>query len=298
MASGLAVAVIPVMLWTVSVWLGGVLGGGAAALLTPPICMVLVWLATRRPQWAAAVASPDRAGASWAMAAVGVALCGALWWAGWGWDRLLLAGVLAPVALWVWMWGALGFGVAKGLGFPAGFLVFTLPWEHFLRGSLDAPLQAWTAAIAHRGLNWAGYDLSLWMSDTRVGYLDTIYSSEYFVIVNETCSGMNMLMTLSMYTLIYGWLVQPRVRNRLVLLALVFPLAMLANGARVATIYLLGHYGGVPAAEGFWHTGSAYVIFLPVFWVIYVVDRWLSRRDRRRASAAPPTSVRPTSSIQ
>lgn len=290
LAGGLGVAFLPVPLWIVETWLGGLLGGAAAGLLTPPICLLLAWLATRRPQWRAAEAMPDRAGAEPALIVIVLAQIAVLAGAATRWDLLLFSGVLLPVATWAWLWGALGWGRAQALTFPVAFLGFALPWEYFLRDGLDAPLQGWTADIALWALRLAGYPMRYWTADT-------IYSPAFYVIVNETCSGMNMLMTLSMYTLIYGWLVQPRMANRLVLLALVFPLAMLANGARVAVIYLLGHYGGVPAAEGFWHTGSAYVIFLPVFWFLYVVDRALSARDRRHATMAPPSSAAPTSAI-
>lgn len=278
LAVGLAVLCLPIPWWAVETWLGGMLGGAAAGLLTVPICLVLAWLATRHPAWPRLAALPDRPGAEPALAVLVVALIAVLIWAApWGgdaWDGLIVGGVLAIGVVWCWLWGALGWGPARGLLFPTGFAAFALPWEYFLRGAIDTPLQAWTADIALQGLRIAGYPMRYWNSYT-------IYSPDYFIIVNETCSGMNMLVTLAMYTLIYAWLAQPRVRNRIVLLSLVFPIAMLANGARVAVIYLLGHYGGVPAAEGFWHTGSAYVIFIPVFWFIYAVDRTLTRRDRR-----------------
>ena len=53
---------------------------------------------------------------------------------------------------------------------------------------------------------------------------------------------------------------------------------MLANGLRVTAIYLLGFYGGPEWADGFWHTGSAYVLFVPVFWFIYVLNGFFERR--------------------
>lgn len=285
---GLALLALPIPFWAAERWLGGMLGGAAAGLLTVPICLVLAWLATRHPAWRRLSALPDRPGATAALAALVAAQIGVLAlaapWGGDRWDALLLGGILAITGVWVWLWGALGFGRARGLVFPVAFAGFALPWEHFLRGAIDTPLQAWTADIALRGLRLAGYPMRYWNSYT-------IYSPDYFIIVNETCSGMNMLVTLGMYILIFEWLVQPRMRNRLLVLALGFPLAMLANGARVAVIYLLGHYGGVPAAEGFWHTGSAYVIFVPVFWFIYVVDRALTRRDRRARAAASSKSA-------
>ena len=106
----------------------------------------------------------------------------------------------------------------------------------------------------------------------------TIDSSRYYVIVNETCSGVNLVMTLLMYTLVFGWFAQPRRLGRFILICAVFPIAMVANGLRVTTIFLLGHYGGIESADGFWHTGSAYILFIPVFWFLYVLNGILLKR--------------------
>ncbi len=273
-----ALTFLPVLFWSLEIWLGGVLGGAAAGLLTIPICLLLGALAARRPAWRADVA--PRAGADRALLACGALAVGTLIWAHAESDALMLLGVLLPPAVWIWIWGALGFGRARALTFPVLFAWFALPWEYFLRRAVDLPLQAWSTDIAYGLLHVAGYAVRYWNDFT-------IYTDRYYLIVNETCSGMNMLVSLSMYTLVFAWAAQPSTKNRLALLLLVFPVAMLANGVRVAAIYLMGHYGGNDLAQGFWHTGSAYVIFLPVFWFLYVVNGALTQRWRaaRRAAA-------------
>ncbi len=183
----------------------------------------------------------------------------------------LLTGVLIPPLVWCWFFGFIGVHKARTLALPVSLLYFALPWEFFLRDIFDKPLQAWTADIALQLLRLCGYPLRYWNDHT-------IYTEKYYVIVNETCSGMNLLVTLSLYVLVYAWFLKVRFADRIKLLALVFPLALVANGLRVAIIYLLGHYGGVELADGFWHTGSAYALFVPVFWFIYVVNEALSKR--------------------
>lgn len=264
----LATCLVPVAHWTYAVWTEGLLGGGAAGLLALPMAALLAWLATRlkRP------AGDDRPGAEWLLLVCAVGILAVFMLASTHRDLLVVAGVLLPPALFAWLWAHLGWPGARIFLFPLSFCLFALPWEHFLRGWLDTPMQAWSAEIAALLLNLAGYGVRIW---TEV----TIYTDQFYVIVNETCSGMNMLVTLSMYTLVFGWVAQPRLRYRIYLILLVFPLAMLANGVRVAIIYLLGHYGGMPLADGFWHTGSAYIIFLPVFWFLYVVNGALMRRS-------------------
>jgi exosortase len=275
----IAIAALPVVFWIIEVWLGGVLGGGAAGLLTIPICCVLVWLASRRPAWQ--TETPDRPGAAALMCIAvigyGVGLVLSLS----NWDALMLCGALLPVMVWSWIWGVLGIGKAKALAFPVGFSLFALPYEHFLRRSIDIPLQIWSADISAFLLRLADYPIKMWNAFT-------IYTDEFYVIVNETCSGMNMIITLSMYTLIFGWATQPSFRNRIYLILLIFPTAMLANGVRISVIYLMGHHGDQALAMGPWHTRSAYLIFLPVFWFIYVVNNALTRRYVARQKAATP----------
>lgn len=198
------------------------------------------------------------------------------------WDALMLSGVLIPLTFWVWAWGLLGWHRARVLSFPLLFTGFALPWEYFLRFWIEIPLQEWSADIAVSLLRLGGYPMRYWTSYT-------IYTNAYYVIVNETCSGMNMLVTLTMYTSVFAWFAQPVIRHRLYLMLLVVPISMLANGIRVGVIYLMGHYGGNELAMGFWHTGSAYIIFMPVFWFLYVINNALldrSRDARAKAKAA------------
>lgn len=277
----LCIAALPVVFWIIEIWLGGLLGGGAAGLLTVPICCVLIWLASRRPAWTADV--PDRRGAQWLLA-IGMAIYAiGLVLALNNWDAVMVCGAALPVLCWAWIWGTQGFGKAKALLFPIGFSWFALPYEYFLRRSIDIPLQIWSADISAALLRLADYPIRMWNAFT-------IYTNEFYVIVNETCSGMNMIITLSMYTLIFGWATQPSMRNRILLILLVFPTAMLANGVRISVIYLMGHHGDQALAMGPWHTRSAYLIFLPVFWFIYVVNNALTRRyvAARRAGRPAP----------
>ena len=275
----LLLAAAPVVHWIVQIWTDGLLGGGAAGLLALPIAALLAWLATRLKK----PTGEDHPGAEILLLSCGVGILTLLLLADTHRPLLLGAGLLLLPAVFACLWGRLGLPHARIYLFPLGFCAFALPWEAFLKNRLDTPLQAWSADIAAALLNTFGYPVRIW---TEV----TIYSDRFYVIVNETCSGMNMLVTLSMYTLVFAWAAQPSLRHRIALILLVFPLAMLANGARVAVIYLLGHYGGMPLADGFWHTGSAYLIFLPVFWLIYVINGWLLKRKPAAAPAGPARS--------
>ncbi len=269
-----ALAAAPVLTWAARTWLEGTLGGGGAGLLTLPACAMLVGVASKRP----ADDGPFRV-APWATILVGVALyvLGAASVSAHreGW---MLAGLGLPLMAHGLIGGAQGPETARRYVFPLYFSYFALPWELFLR-ELDQSLQILSAQFAVALLHVGGYAPRFWNDYT-------FYDDDYYLIINETCSGMNMLVTLGMYTLVFGWATLRSLSGRATLLALVFPLAMTANALRIVAIFLMGKYGGDDLAMGPWHTGSAYLVFLPIFWVLYRVSVRLGRRERALANAA------------
>ena len=263
-----AAALVAVARWAAFVWTNTALGSLAAGLMALPIALTLLVIASRQPQWPPKGAPHGARGALVSFCAVEAATAACLLWAGpesrW---LMLLAGVLAISGALTVVWGAQGQGRARALAIPALAAVFALPWEWALR-PLDPILQRWSAVAAAWILDLAGYEGKVW---------DTfgVYTPKYWVVVNETCSGVNMLITLSFFGLIYGWASQPRILGRLALLAIIPALALGANALRVAVICLLGHYGGDELAMGGWHYGSAYIVFLPMFVVVYGIGRML-----------------------
>lgn len=250
------------------------LGGAGTGLLTIPLCVILVGLAQRRPPpdvtWGA------RGGAIVLLLGAALYLLGVVLArtqdAAW-----LVAGLALPPMAFGTLWLARGAPQALRYAFPLGFTAFALPWELVLR-ELDAPLQIISARLAVGLLRGLGYAVEWWNEYT-------FWDADYYLVVNETCSGMNMLVTLGMYALIFGWVTLRTLPQRAALVASTVPLALLVNGLRVAAIWLMGKHGGNELAQGFWHTGSAYLLFLPVFWVLYrlarALQRWLPERPRR-----------------
>ncbi len=270
------IACIPLVDWCIRTWSTALLGGAATALLAIPIALVLGGMSARRPrEMTQPPISVDWVyGTCLTLLAFGTAVtAGDSPW-------MLAVGICAVCCIWSWLWGSLGWSLAKHLVLPVFFVVFALPWEFYLRPLIQIPLQAWTTDIAMLILKTMGY--VVWYYNEY-----TIDSDPYYVIVNETCSGINMVVALTMYTLIFAWAVQAHMKTRWGLMALIFPVAMLANGIRVTAIFLMGYYGGTDLANGPWHTGSAYLIFLPVFWFIFVAYQFMERRFRPASKISP-----------
>jgi len=266
--------------WATQVWTDGLLGGASTGLVMPALVVGLLWLARRGVPASRAHTHADFAGRRPdTLAAVALALyaAGAVL-AGRHADAWMLAGLGLPLSLYAGLARSLGPDTAARYRFPIACLCFALPWEHFVR-DVDGTLQRASAVVAYHALTLAGYSITWWDEVTLV-------EPDYWVVVNETCSGMNLMLTLGVYALVYGWLTQRVFINRLWLLLLVAPLALLVNGLRVASILLLGKYGGDALAQGFWHTGGAYLLFLPVFWGLYALGRRLDARATASASTS------------
>ena len=160
------------------------------------------------------------------------------------------------------------------LSFPLAISLFSLPWEPFLR-SFDVHLQALSADIAVFIIDL--YDGCV--SDRiSVSYWDTytFYSDAFYLIVNETCSGVNLLISMSLYAVGFSWVIGATPKRSLTLIAYLLPLCLLFNGVRVAAIFFMGHFGGEALAMGAWHEGSGYVCQLILFILLAQIHRSLN----------------------
>lgn len=187
------------------------------------------------------------------------------------------AGVIAFWSAWTWRYAEAWGGIKSvlRLHFPISIAIFGLPWEGLLR-KFDEPLQRLSTDLAVFAL-----DLSdmLTLSDTHVRYWDafTVYSDRFYLIINETCAGVNLLLSMSLYALGFGWVMGVCLSRAWLLVAYMIPLSILFNGLRIAVIFMLGHSGSVALATGPWHEGSGYLCQLILFVLIALINRWLDR---------------------
>lgn len=260
-------------MWLREVWAQGIFGGIGTAFLTPIISIGLGVIALkRRSSFSLGIFKTHNYGFHNGIA---VASTLVLLSCGISSNWMFVLGVLWPPWLLILIVGTAGLNYAEKLTFPVLFLWFCLPFEPYLYDVLDGPLQASTTDIAVWLLGMVGYPVQYWNEYT-------FYTSDFYIIVDETCSGMNMIITLTMYALIFGWVTRHRNLNRLFLVSCVLPLALLSNGMRVAAIYLLGLYGGEELATGFWHDASGVVAFMPTLLGIYAAGELLRLFERRR----------------
>lgn len=286
-AHGVACAAVlcTIVIWLGEVWAQGIFGGVGTAFLTPFISIGLGVIALkRRSSCSLDLFQTHNYGFHNGIAVTSVLVLMSF---GISSNWMFVVAVFWPIWVLVLIVGTVGLDSAQKLTFPILFLWFCLPFEPYLYDALDGPLQASTTDIAVWLLGVFGYPVQYWNEYT-------FYTSDFYIIVDETCSGMNMIIALTMYALIFGWVTRHRILNRLLLVSCVLPLALLSNGMRVAAIYLLGLYGGEELATGFWHDGSGVVAFMPTLLGIYAAGellRWFERRRKINGSDASKTRL-------
>ena len=102
--------------------------------------------------------------------------------------------------------------------------------------------------------------------------------------VAEACSGIRSLMSLGALAIIYGYLLEPRILLRVLLLIAAVPIAVAANALRVVGTGLCVQYWDPTKALGFFHEFSGWVIFIVAFLLLVLVHRALSLPYRLRKS--------------
>lgn len=200
----------------------------------------------------------------------------ALWWREVG---FILEG-LGVIGLWrSWTWQAYGQdrALAWRLHYPLSILIFALPWEGLLRG-FDLELQGISTDLGIFCLDLLNL-LYEWERPLVVNYWDsiTLYSDHFYLIINETCAGVNLLISMSLYAVGFGWVMKGDIKRAWLLVAYIIPLCMVFNGLRIAMIFCLGHFGDQALATGGWHEGSAYICQICLFILMALINRDLDR---------------------
>ena len=90
--------------------------------------------------------------------------------------------------------------------------------------------------------------------------------------------------------LVYGYFMDQRGWVRGLIVASAIPVAILANGARVAGTGMAAHWIGKEAAEGFFHEFSGWIVFLFAFVMILAIQKLIVKVAPKPAGALPPST--------
>jgi exosortase len=245
--------------------------------LVVPIMGYLIW--ERRATLTATPVRPSSIGLFVVVASLAVLAAGVL-----GSElfltRLSMLGVIG---------GAILFVAGKQhlwiLLFPIGMLLIAIPIPAIVFNQIAFPLQLLASRFGAAALAVAGVPV------LREGNLMVLANTT--LEVAEACSGIRSLISLLTLGIVIGYFTDRRAWVRTLIALVTIPIAIFANGVRVAGTGIAAHYFGPQAAEGFLHKFSGWLVFvlalILLFGVRQLVAAWAPGfpTDRRGISPAP-----------
>ncbi len=157
----------------------------------------------------------------------------------------------------------------KNLLFPIAFLIFMIPIPSVLLDRVTFPMQLFASKVAARSLYLIGIPV------LREG--NVILLANTSLEVAEACSGIRSLISLLALSVVFAYFSQKTTLKRVVLVLSTFPIAIIANAARVTGTGILAHYYGDKVAQGFFHGFSGWILFVVAFVCLFVLGSILSK---------------------
>lgn len=165
-----------------------------------------------------------------------------------------------------------GWRLFRAVLFPWATLFLAIPLPTIISNELTLPLQFQASRLAAGLLGMIGVPV------LREG--NVIQLPALSLDVAQACSGLRSLSSLIALAVIYGYLCRRRRWQRVVLILIAIPIAVLANGVRIMGSGILGQYWDPEKAEGFFHLFSGWVIFCLSLLLLIAFDMILTWFDR------------------
>jgi exosortase D (VPLPA-CTERM-specific) len=242
--------------------------------LIVPIALYFTW--ERRNRLAEAPRRPNHIGLIVVFGSLSVLLLGLL-----GSElfltRISLFGTLSGTILFLYGWQHL-----RILAFPLVFLLLMIPLPRIIFDQIVFPLQLVASYLAEVTLS--AFNVPV----LREGNLIVLAHST--LEVAEACSGIRSLISLLTLGIIYGYVMDRRRSMRTALAIGTVPVAIIANGFRVAGTGLAAQNYGAKAAEAFFDTFSGWILFTVAFFLLFVLYRlllWIAPLKERQSEDAP-----------
>ena len=276
--AAIALVFWPVFVRLVDAWI--VDGNYSHGFLIVPIAAYFVW--ERRHRLAAAPLRPSWFGLVVLAFGIAVLLAGL-----WGSELFLSRVALLPVIGGI-VWFLYGWQHLRILWFPLAFLFLMIPIPAIIFNQIAFPLQMFASKVGESAISAAGIPV------LREG--NVLILAHTTLEVAEACSGIRSLVSLITLGIVFGYFMDPRMWVRALIVISAVPVAIIANGARVAGTGMAAHWIGVEAAEGFFHQFSGWIVFIFAFVMILILQRVIARfapqsrvaQQRTPASGAAP----------
>ena len=166
----------------------------------------------------------------------------------------------------------LGKDYFKSLLFPLAFLIFMIPIPSILMDRITFPMQLFASKVAANTLYLINIPV------LREGNVMLLANTS--LEVAEACSGIRSLISLLALSVVFAYISQKITWKRVLLVISTFPIAIIANAARVSGTGILAHYYGDKVAQGFFHGFSGWILFVVAFVCLFLLGALLSRMKK------------------
>jgi exosortase len=248
----------------------------AHGVLVVPFVVWLLW--RRRHEVHSLERRPSYAGAVFAAFGLSMFLVGQLG-AEFFLTRLSLLVVLAGAVVHLGGWSHLRVCL-----FPLLLLALAIPLPALLFNQLAFPMQLLASQLGVAALDAVN------VPAIREGNI--ILLERATLEVAEACSGVRSLISLGTLALVYGYLGRQPMPARAVVVFMVLPIVIVANGLRVAGAGAVAHAWGPEAAAGFLHSFSGWLFFGSAVLMLVIVERSVAA-FRWPGPPPPPEVMRP-----
>lgn len=157
----------------------------------------------------------------------------------------------------------------KKLGFPLALLLFMIPIPAIIYAQLTLKLQTLASELGELLISAVGIPV------LRAG--NTLQLPSQTLDIAEACSGIRSLLSLGFLSLVYAYFTDKRVWMRWVLLLATIPIAIGANGIRVAVTGYLSEIN-TKLATGVYHEMEGYIVFVVALVALIVLHRLINMK--------------------
>ena len=179
-------------------------------------------------------------------------------------SRVSLIGTATGIVLYLFGWQHV-----RILVFPLAFLMLMVPIPAIIFNQIAFPLQLIASRVGEAAISGVGIPV------LREG--NVLHLASKTLEVAEACSGIRSLVSLITLGIVYGYFMDSRFWVRALIVFSAIPVAILANGARVAGTGMAAHWIGPEAAEGFFHEFSGWIVFIFAFAMILIIQRVIAK---------------------
>jgi exosortase len=164
----------------------------------------------------------------------------------------------------------------KALAFPLFLLLFMIPIPAIIYAQLTLRLQTLASQLGEVLITAMGIPV------LRAG--NTLQLPSQTLDIAEACSGIRSLLSLGFLSLVYAYFADKRVWMRWALLAATVPIAIGANGIRVAVTGALSQIN-TELATGMYHETEGYIVFVVALIALIATHKVISIAVKRMDKA-------------